>query len=131
MTTTWIITLALAFVFMLGSGLVWLVSRMNAQIRRYADAPTPKEAFNVLKDLQMGDQLTISGLQIKVTRLETEMEDLHALFRKHQARDAAQSRRNSEFDVAKFDEYVAGLAETNEEQEPKAPAAPESLEEWR
>lgn len=131
MTTTWTLTLVLAFVFMLGSGLVWLVSRMNAQIRRYADGPTPKAAFETLKDLQMADTLTISGLQIKVTRLETEMEDLHALFRKHQSRDAAQSRRNNEVDVAKFDEYVAGLAETKEDPEEPTQTEPESLEDWR
>ena len=79
----------------------------------------------------MGDALTISGLQIKVTRLETEMEDLHALFRKHQSRDAAQSRRDNEVDVAKFDEYVAGLATANEEPETPAQTEPESLEDWR
>jgi len=131
MTTTWTVTLAIAFVFMLGSGLVWLVSRMNAQIRRYADAPTPKEAFMVLKDLQMGDAMTISGLQIKVTRLETEMQDLHALFRKHQSRDAAQTRRDNQIDVAQFDQYVADAVKENEAPKQEAPSQPENLEDWR
>lgn len=131
MSANWIMMLSIAFAFMLASGLLWMGARMNAQIKRYRDAPTPKAAFSVLVDLQNADQMTISGLEIRVNRMETELVDLHALFRKHQSRDAAQQRRDNELDLKDIEKYIEKVVSEPETDQTSEPTQPDDLEEWR
>lgn len=108
MTLTWSILLLLSFAFMMGSALVVLSMRVNAQIKRFQDSPTPAESFRVLADLQQADDLLLHSLTARVSALETANSDLYRLSRKEQARDAAQKRRDNDVTLSELVEELKG-----------------------
>ena len=120
MTTSLVILLALAFVFMTGSGLVVLVQRMNTQIKRYRESPTPAESFRTLADLQQSDDLLLHSLSNRVSALETASADLYRLSRKEQARDAAQTRHNNDATLSMLVEELNNQQDEKVEQVPKS-----------
>ena len=79
-----------------------LAMRMNSQIKRFQESPTPAEAFRTLSDLQQADSLTLLSLQNRVSSMETAVDDLYRLSRKEQARDAAQIKRDNDVTLAKL-----------------------------
>jgi len=106
------ITLAVWIAFMAVGA--WILTRMNRQVRRLKDAPTPRESYNVLADQHEATDLRVLGVQRQCTANEQGIEDLLVRIRSIQARTNQSARKADEIDLTKLADYIQT---TNEEPE--------------
>lgn len=105
MNTLLIITGFALYFGLLGTG-AWVVIRLNLQVRRLRDSPTPKESLHVLADLLEAQDLQISSCIRSATRNEGAIDDLLVRVKSIQARTNATERKNEQFDTVALADYI-------------------------
>lgn len=93
------------YIAMVAAG-AWILARMNSQVRRLKESPTPKEALHVMSDLLDAQDLQISGVIRKANRNEGALEDLLLRVKSIQARVNSESRKNDQVDVTALADYI-------------------------
>lgn len=95
----------------------WILNRMNLQVRRLKEAPTPRESYNVLADQHEATDLRVLGVQRQCTANEQSIEDLLVRIRSIQARTNQSARRADEIDLTKLADYIQTAKEEPEKAE--------------
>lgn len=100
----------------------WILTRMNLQVKRLQDSPTPRAAFEVLKDMQEAQDLRVLGLMRTAESIEAAHDDLLRQIRSIVARLNQESRKNNQLDTVALADYLQ-----DQQQVQETPGAPETL----
>ncbi len=113
----------IGFVFYIGMFAVgaWILTRMNLQVRRMKESPTPKESLVVLIDLVEASDLKLNKVQRDLMSNEAALEDLNVRLKSVVNRTNAEARKNDKLDTVALADYLQGQPQS------EAPAAPETL----
>ena len=84
----------------------WILTRMNLQLKRLQDSPTPKESLHVLSDLLEAQDLQITACIRKAGRNEGAIDDLLVRVKSIQARTNQEARKNDQVDVTALADYI-------------------------
>lgn len=90
---------------LLGTG-AWVLIRMNLQVRRLKDSPTPRESLHVLADLLEAQDLQITACIRSAARNEGAVDDLLVRVKSIQAKTNATDRKNTQLDTVALADYI-------------------------
>lgn len=123
MTTTTNVLLLLAWFFLTSSVLGWLMTRANAQIRRYRDEPTPRTASKRMQEEIDEMDVRIRTNKRRLDSLNLAQEELGAKIVSLRNQMAAQNRRDRQLDPTDLADYIQAVQGSDESQ--AAPSAPQ------
>lgn len=121
MEITLLILMGIAFYILFLVVGAWMLVRLNLQIKRLRDSPTPKASFDVLKDMQEASDLRVLGLVRTTDSIQMAHEDINRQIRSVVARLNQDSRKNDQLDTVALADYL------QDQQQAETPAAPEAL----
>jgi len=103
---------------------VWWLTRLNAQLKRLKNEPTPKKAFGILVDDVEAQDLLVRTVKRDLDGLRDEFAGVHDRIRSIQNKAAAQTRRDAGVDLEKLADYVqAATTETAQAPTQQVPTA--------
>ncbi len=106
MITSLVVAIVLAaWLLMLVAG-AWILTRMNLQVRRLKESPTPKESLSVLVDLQAADNISIEANKRRIFAVEGMYEDLVTRVKSIQARANQAERQDAKVDLKSLADYI-------------------------
>lgn len=108
METSLLISVGLIAYFSMMAAGVWMLIRMNLQLKRLQDSPTPRAAFDVLKDMQEAQDLRVLGLTRTTESIEAAHEELLRQIRSITNRMNSDSRKNDKLDTVALADYLQG-----------------------
>lgn len=122
--TLWVLIAFMLWISMIGVG-AWILTRMNTQVRRMAESPTPRQAFDVLKDMQEAHDLKLFAVERKAENNSLAIEDLALRHRGLQNRMNVEERKNDKLDTVAMADYIQSQ-QLNEQ--PSSQVAPSSVD---
>lgn len=127
MDTTTNVLMLLAWFFLTASVLGWLMTRANAQIKRFKDEPTPEARVKKINSEVLGILDTLVDHNRRITANVMTCEDLLSRIISLGNRMAAQKRRDAQVDLDKFADYIQQLETDGQDESEKPEAAPSTL----
>jgi len=114
MTTTTNVLLLLTWFFLTGSVLAWLMTRANAQIRRYRDEPTPRTAAKRMQEEIDELDVRVRTNKRRLDSLNLAQEELAAKLISVRNQIAAQKRRDTQVDPTELADYIQAIQQGEE-----------------